>query len=223
MGDYRVRLCGAAHGTGLREPAARRAPRCESAPRSVCFCLRSHHQSGAPDASALRRAAFAALGIPLTEIHKQPRFSWRRWDVVNWQGVAASLPALPPEPAADPGGCPAGMLRVRGSVVVDASGRDDTDAVLAEQNATCTFWRTRTRGENGLCDRFDPDRWRARVAALPTKPMDFCIDRYEYPNAYGELPLVAVTFSEAEKYCKLEQKRLCSENEWTFACEGVTT
>jgi hypothetical protein len=174
-----------------------------------------------PDASVPAPGPrLAALGIPLTETHKQARLSWRRWHVVNWQGVADSLPALPPEPVGDPRGCASGMARVRGSFVIDASGRDDTDAVLAEQNATCTFWRTRTRGENGLCDRFDADKWRARVAALPKKAMDFCIDRYEYPNAYGELPLVAVTFSEAEEYCKLEKKRLCSENEWTFACEG---
>jgi hypothetical protein len=173
-----------------------------------------------PDAAAPPGPRLLAVGIPLTETHRQPRFAWRRWQEVNWQGVADELPALPSEPAADSRGCTAGMLRVQGSYLLDRSSRDDTDAVVTYQNEICTFWRTPDHGENGLCDRFDAEKWRARVAELPKKPMDFCIDRYEYPNAYGEFPLVVVTFSEAEAFCKKESKRVCSENEWTFACEG---
>lgn len=161
-----------------------------------------------------------ALGYTLTESYEMPRLSWRRWHELSWQGVADALPPLPPEPEADASGCPPGMLHVKGSFVLDAKGRDDTDEVGAYQNQVCSFWRTTDHGENGLCDRFDAERWRARVATLPTKPLDFCVDRYEYPNAYGEFPLVVVTFAEAEAFCKKEQKRLCSENEWTFACEG---
>ena len=29
-----------------------------------------------------------------------------------------------------------------------------------------------------------------------------------------------ITFHEAEALCKKDSKRLCTENEWTFACEG---
>lgn len=160
------------------------------------------------------------LGYTLTETHRMPRFEWRRWQELHWQGVSGAMPPLPTEPVSDPGGCPSGMLRVKGRFVLDATGRSDTDEVAVLQNQTCTFWRTADRGENGLCDRFDAERWRAKVAALPRRELDYCIDRYEYPNAYGELPLVVVTFSEAETFCKKESKRLCSEDEWTFACEG---
>lgn len=174
----------------------------------------------APASAIARGPRLATLGHTLTETVVMPRLAWRRWNGLSWQGVADGLAPLTPEPSADARGCPTGMLRVSGGFVLDPDGRDDTDRVTADQNATCTFWRTADHGDNGLCDRFDPERWRARVAKLPKKQLDFCIDRYEYPNAFGELPLVVVTFSEAQAFCKQEQKRLCSENEWTFACEG---
>src|SRR6185295_14727389 len=110
------------------------------------------------------------------------------------QGVADGLPALPPEPPLPANsGCPADMALVDGGFLLDEKGREDTDEVLVAQNATCTFFRTGDHGVNALCDRFDADAWRARAAKLPKKPLRFCIDRYEYPNARGEFPLVVVT------------------------------
>lgn len=50
--------------------------------------------------------------------------------------------------------------------------------------------------------------------------MRFCMDKYEYPNKVGEMPRVLVTWEEASKLCKQENKRLCSESEFNFACEG---
>lgn len=50
--------------------------------------------------------------------------------------------------------------------------------------------------------------------------MDYCIDRFEYPNVLGQNPIIVVTFHEAEALCKRGGKRLCNEHEWTFACEG---
>ncbi len=48
----------------------------------------------------------------------------------------------------------------------------------------------------------------------------FCIDRYEYPNLEGVLPLLALNWAEATTLCKLSDKRLCTDSEWTLACEG---
>ncbi len=48
----------------------------------------------------------------------------------------------------------------------------------------------------------------------------FCIDRYEYPNIEGVYPVVMVDFDEAKRACAIEGKRLCSIEEWEFACEG---
>jgi formylglycine-generating enzyme required for sulfatase activity len=52
------------------------------------------------------------------------------------------------------------------------------------------------------------------------KRMRFCIDRFEWPNRPGELPLVLVQWVEAKKLCDQAGKRLCDEEEWLFACEG---
>ena len=52
------------------------------------------------------------------------------------------------------------------------------------------------------------------------KHMRFCIDRYEWPNKKGELPMVLVQWLEAKQLCESAGKRLCDDNEWRFACEG---
>jgi formylglycine-generating enzyme required for sulfatase activity len=49
---------------------------------------------------------------------------------------------------------------------------------------------------------------------------DFCMDIYEYPNKKGEYPPFNITFIQGQKICKSLGKRLCSDSEWTFACEG---
>jgi formylglycine-generating enzyme required for sulfatase activity len=50
--------------------------------------------------------------------------------------------------------------------------------------------------------------------------MHLCIDRFEYPNRRGEYPVIDVTWRESEAFCAADGKRLCTEAEWTFACEG---
>jgi len=52
------------------------------------------------------------------------------------------------------------------------------------------------------------------------KPLRFCIDRYEWPNRKGERPEVMNRFHQAEVKCAAIGKRLCTESEWTLACEG---
>jgi sulfatase modifying factor 1 len=48
----------------------------------------------------------------------------------------------------------------------------------------------------------------------------YCIDRYEFPNVAGEKPRVSVDWTDARDQCAAEGKRLCTDSEWTFACEG---
>ncbi len=62
--------------------------------------------------------------------------------------------------------------------------------------------------------------------ASPTKCIgakvhkSYCIDRYEFPNKKGERPMVMKNFIEAEHICAGLGKRVCTESEWTMACEG---
>jgi serine/threonine protein kinase/formylglycine-generating enzyme required for sulfatase activity len=48
----------------------------------------------------------------------------------------------------------------------------------------------------------------------------FCMDYYEYPNKGGQKPMTKVAYPQAEKLCRDQKKRLCSEDEWEKACKG---
>jgi len=48
----------------------------------------------------------------------------------------------------------------------------------------------------------------------------FCIDRYEYTPPGQDLPLNYQSFKKSNALCVSLGKRLCTESEWTFACEG---
>ncbi len=50
--------------------------------------------------------------------------------------------------------------------------------------------------------------------------MRFCMDRYEWPNVVGEKPMFLVSWLEAKAACESKGKRLCTEDEFNFACEG---
>jgi formylglycine-generating enzyme required for sulfatase activity len=47
-----------------------------------------------------------------------------------------------------------------------------------------------------------------------------CIDVFEFPNKPCELPLVWVSPVQAKVICELQGKRLCSQEEWTLACNA---
>jgi sulfatase modifying factor 1 len=49
----------------------------------------------------------------------------------------------------------------------------------------------------------------------------FCIDRYEWPNESGQRPEVMNNFYQAQVKCAALGKQLCTESEWTLACEGA--
>ncbi|MEK6625112.1 MAG: SUMF1/EgtB/PvdO family nonheme iron enzyme [Bdellovibrionota bacterium] len=64
----------------------------------------------------------------------------------------------------------------------------------------------------------------ARADSCPPDMLDFghfCMDRFEAPNQEGIKPFVAQTATDGEEWCRSKSKRLCKENEWLWACEGV--
>ena len=50
---------------------------------------------------------------------------------------------------------------------------------------------------------------------------EYCIDKFEYPNVYGERPLGGLSWYEASSACEANGKRLCTEPEWENACKGT--
>lgn len=118
------------------------------------------------------------------------------------------------------GSCGMGMIQVKGRMKMDPSSNAyyDHKSVEELQKTTCTKWINKDYPER--CAVFDRDKWLSVSRELQTKPLEFCIDRFEYPNQKGVYPWIAVSWYEAVDLCADEGKRLCSEEEWTFACEG---
>jgi sulfatase modifying factor 1 len=113
-------------------------------------------------------------------------------------------------PPARTDGCPDGMVRVAGEYCPavaqnclkhhaeyenDPKGKTVSERCLVYQEPTRCLSKQRT-------------------------PMDFCMDRYEYPNQVGELPRLLTDWYQAKKRCEDLGKRLCTEAEYNFACEG---
>ena len=55
---------------------------------------------------------------------------------------------------------------------------------------------------------------------VKTEHKRFCMDRYEWPNAVGALPQYMASWNDAKTSCESVGKRLCTDTEWTLACEG---
>ena len=120
--------------------------------------------------------------------------------------------------------CPDGdMIEVKGGMVQDLDSNPyGAGTVEYLQKRTCTKWINKEFPER--CAEFDRANWEwmkdSMVNAMGRKDMHFCIDPYEWPNRIGEAPWIMVTWPEAQDLCESKGKRLCTEEEWTFACEG---
>ncbi|MBL9021746.1 MAG: SUMF1/EgtB/PvdO family nonheme iron enzyme [Myxococcales bacterium] len=107
-------------------------------------------------------------------------------------------------------GCGEGMVRVEG---------DYCPAVMQDCEEHHQEYETdkEKRRVSERCLRYkDP----SRCVSKKRKPLSFCMDRYEYPNRVGELPRVLTSWKNAKKLCEAAGKRLCTEDEFNFACEG---
>ena len=153
---------------------------------------------------------------------KQPTREWQLVDGKHWQivGPEGEDPRITDKLETTRGNCADGMVEVQGKMKSDISRRSlfDPNTVEEMQKRTCTKWITKEYPER--CAEFDRDKWLALSKDLPLKPMHYCMDRFEYPNRRGVNPMIFVTFYEAEQKCQAQGKRLCNEEEWTFACEG---
>ena len=124
------------------------------------------------------------------------------------QASAVVKPLLPPPELVAPQAlaapaCAADMVLVEGSYCTDVR-QDCTRWLDAE---TLPFARCAEYSHHSRCVG-------KRV------PMRFCIDRREYTAAGEKLPQNQASFDIATKTCGGLGKRICTDNEWNFACEG---
>ena len=143
----------------------------------------------------------------------KPEHEWRLIDGKHWQIVSApgEAPEVTDQAEGTRGACSPGMVDVHGKMRVTYMGDE-------LQKSVCKTWINRDWPER--CAEFDRDRWVAITEKLATRDMRFCIDRFEYPDKKGENPMILVDWNESVNICQKEGKRLCTEDEWTFACEG---
>lgn len=166
----------------------------------------------APDLPGLVNTAVVAQGDGLLQGPGGKR-EWHQIDGKFWQivGPRGEDPAVTDAREGNRGSCAPGQIEVQGKMKMHSM-MDEL------QMQSCTNWIDHKWPER--CGAFDRDKWLAASKDLPTQNMHFCIDRYEWPNRKGEWPAIMLTWYEARDQCKSEGKRLCSEDEWTFACEG---
>ncbi|MEM1033219.1 MAG: SUMF1/EgtB/PvdO family nonheme iron enzyme [Myxococcota bacterium] len=132
-------------------------------------------------------------------------------DAVGVAATAASDASAPEDPAPRDGApgdggpthCPAGMVLVEGEY-------------CTEVRHTCLVEWYAPQNKKRVCEQFEPKATCVgkRVAKR------YCIDKYAYPNVAGERPEVMNNFYQAQVKCAAQGKRMCTESEWTFACEG---
>ncbi len=126
------------------------------------------------------------------------------------QGAEAEAEA---EEAEGPAACPEDMVLVEGDYcTLGEGGADDRNAVEHE----CIKEWYAPQNKKRVCEEFAPT---AKCVGKKVKKR-FCMDRYAWPNKKGERPEVMNRFYQAQVKCAAVGKRLCTESEWTFACEG---
>jgi sulfatase modifying factor 1 len=118
-------------------------------------------------------------------------------------GEIVSAAAVEEPGGKKPEACPAGMKLVDGDYCTDV-----------EHNCLKSWFDKSNKKK--ICEEFAPT---AKCIGQKVKKR-FCIDTYEWPNKKGERPEVMNRFHQAQVKCASIGKRLCSESEWTFACEG---
>lgn len=107
---------------------------------------------------------------------------------------------LPPPPRA---ACPPDMVHVTGNY-------------CTKVRQTCDDWLDAKSLPFARCEKY-----KSPAHCIGKRVhMDFCIDRYEYTAPGHELPENFESFVTASKTCRDLGKRICTESEWNFACEG---
>jgi formylglycine-generating enzyme len=103
----------------------------------------------------------------------------------------------------DDSACPAGMQLVEGEYCTKV------------EHKCLKQWHDKANDKD-VCEEFEP---KSTCIGQKLKKR-YCMDTYTWPNEKGARPEVMNKFHQAQIKCAAVGKRLCSESEWTLACEG---
>lgn len=134
-----------------------------------------------------------AGGAPLERLEGAPEPS-----------VAANVEAMPQSDPAS-GFCPPGMVHV------------DGDHCLQPKHV-CERWLDDPALPYARCAKYrEPTLCEGERVR-----MSYCIDQREFTPEGESVPLNFQSFDRASRLCASMNRRLCTEREWNFACEGET-
>jgi len=108
-----------------------------------------------------------------------------------------------PAKASGEDACPAGMKLVDGDYCTDV----DYECKKS--------WYDKSNKKT-VCEEFEPKS----TCKGERVHKRYCMDTYTWPNEKGARPEVMNRFHQAEVKCAAVGKRMCTETEWTLACEG---
>jgi len=125
------------------------------------------------------------------------------------QASAAPAPSAAPSPPPSP--CPEGMAFIPAGEF--AFGLTKKDKAKVAVNGFCIDLNETTAAEYEAC---------AKVGKCDTTRLTVCD-----PSTYGKdhpekMPMVCVDFSQAEQFCKAQDKRLPTSEEWEWAARGAS-
>jgi formylglycine-generating enzyme len=174
---------------------------------------RDHRPSSKP---MIRKALAALLGALLLQVafgaayeirqvrERAPAMPAPRVSAAPMANLAPSGAPVPVTPAAlESPACPRGMVLVEGEY-------------CSEVLQACARWLDDESLPFARCSEYHhPSRCIGKRVNLR-----FCMDRYEYTEPGQDLPLNYQSFQTSSAVCERLGKRLCTESEWTFACEG---
>jgi formylglycine-generating enzyme required for sulfatase activity len=116
--------------------------------------------------------------------------------------AVATPPALPAKNSSE--ACPEGMALVEGNYCPDVEQR------------CLEYADPPGRYEHFRCLNYAPSVCKSKER----KQLRYCIDRHEYTPPGESLPANHQSWTDADRVCSAEGKRVCLESEWVFACEG---
>lgn len=155
------------------------------------------------------------MGLSVTAKYQEPNHQWMVLNNKYWM-IESGNPIPDPEITK----CGANMIEVEGDRFVDPDNNSwGNQTIEALQKTTCLKWIER-KIPRDKCQKYDRERWVTLSQKFKTQHMHFCIDKYEAPNVAGQSQIIMVSLNEAQKICNYQNKRLCDEHEWEFACGG---
>ncbi|MCX7805282.1 MAG: protein kinase [Planctomycetota bacterium] len=93
---------------------------------------------------------------------------------------------------------------------------DDVSAALMKQYAL----DLKTCLDSGMALVAETNPLKSKLWGAEQRKRAFCVDRYEYPNRAGEVPMTNISWLEAKNLCAIQDKVLCAKRDWADACKG---